>query len=196
MGGIRSPRPRFNLDRDGLGSRVTGADGFNDQDVLRKLQAMTRRQRHNRVLAGVTVVLFAVCGHLMLTRGDLKGCLLAGGVYTLFLLLFGLACRLEIPKRLRRPPDRPAEFTVFRLGPISDHAAVVLDEARVVKERAFGSKTHRLLRLERRCPEGTWSCEIEVADNHVVAMATSFESHVSPVMDRGDQIGRGRFLPI
>lgn len=184
------------MDRDGRGSKATGADSFYDQDLLRQLQAMTRRQRHNRVLAGGTVVLFAVCGYLMLTRGDLKGCLLAGGAYTLFLLLFGLACRLEIPKPLRRPPDRPADFTVFRVGPISDHAALVLGEARVVKEQAFGSKTHRLLRLERRCPEGAWSCEIEVADNHVVAMATTFESYVSPVMDRGDQIGRGRFLPI
>lgn len=157
---------------------------------------MTRRQRHNCILAGGTVVLFAFCGYLMLTRGDLKGCLLAGGVYTLFLLLFGLACRLEIPKPLRRTPDRPAEFTVFRLGPVSAHAALVLSEARVIKEQAFGSKTHRLLRLEREYPEGAWNCEIEVADNHVVAMATSFESNVSPVMDRGDQIGHGRFLPI
>lgn len=157
---------------------------------------MTRRQKHNRFLIGVTIVLFAVCGYLMLIPGDFKGCLAACGAYLVFLLLYALACWLEVPKQLRTPPDRPADFKVVRLGTISANAALVLNEAEVVKERAFGSKTHRLLRLERPCPEGTWTCEIEVADNRVLAMATSFESSVSPVMHRGDQIGSGRFLPV
>lgn len=156
---------------------------------------MTLRQRHNRVLIGVTVVLFVVCGYLMLIPGDFKGCLAACGAYALFLLLFSLSCWLEVPKPLRRPPDRPADFKVLRLGPITARSALVLGEARVVKERAVGIRRHQLLRLERGCPEGTWRCEIEVADNRVLAVAISFESSVSPVMDRGDQIGHGRFLP-
>ena len=146
---------------------------------------MTRRQKHNRVLIGVTIVLFGVGGYSLLIARDFRGFLVAWGVYAVLLLIYSLACWLEVPKNLRRTPDKPADFRVIRLGPITSDAARFLDEAQVVKDRMFGSRRHQLFRVERAYQEGTWRCEIEVAEERVLAMATSYESIESPVLDRG-----------
>jgi hypothetical protein len=156
--------------------------------------AMTRRQRHNRVLIGITIVILAVGGYSILIVRDFRAFFIACGVYTLFLLLYSLVCWLEVPKQLRRMPDRPADFRVVRLGPITANAARFLGEAHVIRDQVFGSMRHQLFRVERIYPEGAWMCEIEVADDRVLAMATSYESIESPTLDRGDQIGEGRFL--
>ena len=157
---------------------------------------MTRRRRHNRVLVGVTIILFAVCGYLMLIPRDFRGFLTACVAYAVFLLLYSLVCWLEVPKLLRRTPDRPADFKVVRLGEITANAARLLGEAQIIRDQRFGGVRHQLFRVERAYLEGTWRCEIEVADDRVIAMATSYESIESSVLDRGDQIGEGRFLVV
>lgn len=155
---------------------------------------MTRRQRHNRVLIGFTIVFLAVCGYLMLVPRDLRGLLIACGAYAGFVLLYSLACWLEVPRQLRRRPDRPADFRRIRLGEITDKATRFLAEAPIARDEVFGGVRHQLFRVERAYAEGTWRCEVEVADDRILAVATSYESIESPVMDRGDQVGMGRFL--
>ncbi len=127
---------------------------------------------------------------------DFKAFFIACGVYTVFLLLYSVACWLDVPKQLRRMPDKPADFNVVRLGPITASTARFLAEAQIIRDQTFSSKRHQLFRVDRVYPEGTWRFEIEVADDQVLAMATSYESIVSPVLDRGDQIGEGRFLVV
>jgi hypothetical protein len=147
-------------------------------------------------LIGITIILIAACGYLALISRDFKGLLAACGAYAVFLLLYSLVCWLEVPKRLRRTPDRPADFRNVRLGQITANAARFLGEAQILRDQMFGSVRHQLLQVERAYPEGTWRCEIEIADGRVLAMATAFESIESPVLDRGDQIGEGRFLVV
>ena len=157
---------------------------------------MTRRQRHNRILVGITIAFFAIVGSFMLNEADIRIFLIACGGYAAFLLIYSLICWFDVPKQLRMRPDRPVEFKLPRLGPITPGVTRFLDSAEVAKDQVFGQLRHQLFRVVRTYPEGTWTCEVEVAGDRVLAWATSYESIASPVLDRGAQEGEGRFLVV
>ena len=90
----------------------------------------------------------------------------------------------------------PADFGLLKLGPIAPEVARLLDAAEMVKDQSFGGLRHQLFRSEHAFDQGVWRCEIEVADNRILAWARSYQSAESPVLDRGEQIGSGRFLVI
>ena len=157
---------------------------------------MTRRQRHNRVLSGITVIFLFVVGYTLLITRDFKAFLIGCGIYVVFLLIYSLTCWLEVPKNLRKIPDKPKDFRVVRLGEITESVVRLLDEAQIARDQVFGHLRHQLFRVERVFPEGIWSCEVEIAGERVLAFATAFESEASPVLDRGEQIGEGQFLVV
>jgi hypothetical protein len=136
---------------------------------------MTRRQRHNRVLIGITI-LFVIGGFSLLIAQENGAFLIGCCLYTVFLLFYSLACWLEVPKQIRRRPDRPAEFKGVRLGSITANTARFLAEARVINDQMFGNLRHQVFQVERAYPEGTWRCGIEVAGDRVLAIVNSYES--------------------
>lgn len=159
---------------------------------------MTRRQRHNRFLICITFVFFVALGYsLLLARDfDFRALFITCGAYALFILLYSVACWLDVPKQLRGTPDKPTDFKLIRLGLMTGKVAGFLSEAKVTRDQIFGGTRHQLLRVDRKYPEGIWSCEIELADDCVLAFATFYESVESPVLDRSEQTGQGRFLDI
>ncbi len=159
---------------------------------------MTRRQRHNRILICITFVFFVALGYSLLIASDFdfRALFITCGAYALFVLLYSVVCWLDVPKKLRSIPDKPTDFKVLRLGSMTENVASFLSEAKVTRDQIYGEIRHQLLRVDRKYPEGIWSCEIEVADDCVLAFATFYESVESPVLDRSEQIGEGRFLVV
>jgi hypothetical protein len=155
---------------------------------------MQRKQRHTLIFVGTTLVFLIVAGFTFTQELGAKNFLIWIASYFVFLLLYGLICRLDVPKQLRQRPERPDEFDRVRLGSPTPETIRLIESSEVTKREMFSGIEHVLYRVEREFPNGKWICEIEIAGGQILARDIAYESVASPILDLHARIGDGRFL--
>ncbi len=155
---------------------------------------MQRKQRHTLIYVGTTLAFLIIAGFTFTQELSVKNFLIWIASYFVFVLLYWLICWLDVPKQLRRRPERPEEFDRVRLGLPTLEAIQLIESAEVTKREKFSGIEHVLYRTEREYPNGKWICEIEIAGGQILARDIAYESIASPILDLHGRIGDGRFL--
>lgn len=155
---------------------------------------MTRRQTHQTIAIGGTVVFLVGCLDWAMTGRQFTVFLTICGAYVGFLLVLFLVCWLNVPVALRRRPEMPQEFQVFRLGTLTPEGLAMLNRLPLIEEGLFKDGPHRHFQMDHVFPEGLWRCQVEEVSGRVIAYSVSFKSASSPVLDAGEEHGTGRFV--
>ena len=159
-----------------------------------KKKMMQRKQRHTLIFVGTSLAFLIIAGFTFTQALSVKNFLIWIASYLVFLLLYWLVCRLDVPKQLRKRPECPEEFDRVHLGLPTPEVIQLIESSEVTKREMFSGIEHVLYRAEREYPNGKWICEIEIAAGKILARDIAYESVASPILDLHGRIGDGRFL--
>ncbi len=155
---------------------------------------MQRKQRHALIFVATTLAFLMVAGFTFTHELSVKIFITWLASYFVFLLLYRLLCWLDVPKQLRRRPERPEEFDGVRLGSPTPEAIHLIKSSELTKCKMFSGIEHVLYRAEREYPNGKWICEIEIVEDKILALDIAYESFGSPILDLSERAGDGQFL--
>ena len=155
---------------------------------------MTRKQHHTLIFLGLLATSTIIAISAFAGAPTLRSFIVWFCSFLILVLLYWLACWLDVPKQLRKRAARPVDFEVIRLGVLTAERINFLEHSEFIKSENFGGIFHNLYRAERAYPEGLWSCEVETASDRIIAWEVTYESNESPVLDLQERVGDGRFL--
>jgi hypothetical protein len=155
---------------------------------------MKRSGLHNSLLLGVTAIFFGSILWLSFVERSIQATLVACAIYLGVLALVYLIAAAIVPRVFRKAPPMPLEFESLSQGGITSDISTLLLTAVSVEERSSRGVKHSLYRLRQETPSGVWICEVETAQDSIIALKRVFESGASQLFDTGSQVGEGLFI--
>ncbi|MBK1881967.1 hypothetical protein JIN85_06045 [Luteolibacter pohnpeiensis] len=155
---------------------------------------MKRNGLHNTLIIAGSAVFGGVILWQVWVGHPIQVLVISCAIYAGFLVLTYLIALVLVPRSIRTAPQMPYEFRSLALGKITSEIATLLLSATSVEERSSGGITHYLYRLTQEMPNGLWICEIETAQDSIIALKRKFESGASQLFDTGNQVGEGIFI--
>jgi hypothetical protein len=155
---------------------------------------MKRRGFCDSLLIAITLAFLGSVFWLTFISRDLTGILVACGAYAAILGFFGIFAKLSVLRCRQDTPPMPREFETLSLGEITPAIRNILKTAVSREERASRGIEHSLFRLIQQSSIGVWICEVETAQDSIIALRKKFESSASQLFDHGFQMGEGIFI--